>query len=348
MASERQSFELSGPHHLTNIDWWDSNHRRCVAGSLVQGTCIQERDRQAGRLGRDALAEKWWSFFNFKLLYPLVDQAEGGSIFGAVYKWSRKAARSPFRPAGAPKIVVAFRGTITKSGSFAGDLKLDLLILKNGLHTTARFRAAFEAVKKCVCESGRENVWIAGHSLGAAMALLVGRRIAEEGQFLEAHLFNPPFISAPVNRISNDKVKHGLHIARSLVAAGLAAALKDKHSRIESQNAFFALRAWLPCLYVNPKDDICSAYVSYFTNQKVMQQFGAGGSTARLSIGELVLSAVGVESKALHRIPSARLTVSLVPAPDFKRAHRIHQWWAPDLKIQCSECRISEGPDRLK
>jgi hypothetical protein len=313
--------------------------------------CIQERDRQDRRLGRDALAEKWWSFFNFKLLHPLVDVAEGGSIFGAVYKWSRKAALSPFRPPGAPKIVVAFRGTITKSDTFAGDLKLDLQIVKNGLHTTARFREAFDAVKKCVCENGRENVWIAGHSLGAAMAMLVGRRIAEEGQFLEAHLFNPPFFSAPVDRISNDKVKRGLHVARSLVAAGLAAALKDKHSRIESQNAFFALRAWVPCLYVNPRDDICSAYVTYFTNQEVMQQIGAGSIASlavRNSIGELVLSAVGVESKALHRIPSARLTVSLVPAPDFKRAHGIHQWWAPDLRIQCSECRISEGPDHLK
>jgi len=329
----------------------DSNHRRCVAASLVQGVGVQERDRQARRLGRDALAEKWWSFFNFKLLHPLIDVDERGSIFGAVYKWSRKAAGSPFRPPGAPKIVVAFRGTIPKSETFAADLKLDLKIVKNRLHTTARFKAAFDAVKKCVCESGPENVWIAGHSLGAAMAMLAGRRIAEEGQFLEAHLFNPPFFSAPVDRIRSKKVKRGLHVTRNLVAAGLAVALKDKHSRIESHNAFFALREWVPCLYVNPRDDICSAYVAYFTNQQVMREIGAGriaSLAVRHSIGELVLSAVGVESKALHRIPSARLTVNLVPAPDFKRAHGIHQWWAPDLRIQCSECRISEGPDHLK
>lgn len=351
MASERQNFELSGPRHLGNIDWQDSNHRRCVAASLVQGVCIQERDRQARRLGPDALAEKWWRFFNFNLLHPLIDVADGGSVFGAVYKWSRKAAGSPFRPLGAPRIVVALRGTSTKSNTFAGDLKLDLQIVKHRLHTTTRFKAAFDAVKKCVCESGRENVWIAGHSLGAAMAMLAGRRMAEEGLFLEVHLFNPPFFSAPVDRIRSNKVKRGVHITRSLVAAGLAVALKDKHSRMESHNAFFALREWVPCLYVNPRDDICSAYVAYFTNQQTMREIGAGRIATlavRHSIGELILSAVGVESKAVHRIPSARLTVTLVPAPDFKRAHGLHQWWAPDLRIQCSECRISEGPEHSK
>lgn len=79
---------------LSRLCSHDSNHRRCVAASLVQGVCIQERDRQARRFGQDALAEKWWKFFNFKLLHPLIDVANGGSIFGAVYKWSRKAARS--------------------------------------------------------------------------------------------------------------------------------------------------------------------------------------------------------------------------------------------------------------
>lgn len=179
----------------------------------MQGVYILERDRQDRRFGHDALAKKWWSFFNFKLLHPLVDLTEGGCVFGAVYKWSKKAAGFQFRPPGAPKIVVAFRGTITKPGSFAGDLRLDLQILRNRLHTTARFRTAFDAVKKYVCDRGRENVWIAGHSLGAAMAMLAGRRMAEEGHFLEAHLFNPPFVSAPVDGIRDKKVKRGLHIA---------------------------------------------------------------------------------------------------------------------------------------
>lgn len=345
MASEREIFELSGPRHLTNIVWSDPNHRRCVAASLVQGVYILERDRQDRRLGQDALADKWWSFLNFKLLHPLVDEAEGGSVFGAVYKWSKKAAGVPFRPPGAPKIVVAFRGTITKPGSLVGDLKLDLQILRNGLHTTARFRTAFDAVKKYVCDRGRENVWIAGHSLGAAMAMLAGRRMGEEGQFLVAHLFNPPFLSAPVDRIKDKKVKRGLHIAGTVVAAGLALALKDKRSLTESHNAFFALRPWVPWLYVNPADDVCSGYVGYFSNHQAMQQIGAGSIAsiaARHSISDSVMSAFGVESKALHLIPSAMLAVSLVPAPDLKRAHGIHQWWAPDLRIRCSECRIPE------
>ena len=50
------------------------------------------------------------------------------------------------------------------------------------------------------------------NSLGAAMVMLAGRWIAEEGQFLEARLFNPPFFSAPVDRIRSKKVKRGLHV----------------------------------------------------------------------------------------------------------------------------------------
>jgi len=130
------------------------------------------------------------------------------------------------------------------------------------------------------------------------------------------------------------------------VAAGLALALKDKCSLTESHNAFFALRPWVPCLYVNPKDDFCSGYVGYFGNYQAMQQIGAGSIAsfaARHSISDFVMSAFGVESKALHLIPSARLAVSLVPAPDLRRAHGIHQWWQPDLRIRCNECRIPEG-----
>lgn len=47
-----------------------------------------------------------------------------------------------------PKIVVAFRVTITKPGSFVGDLGLDLQILRNTLHTIAQFWRKFNMVKK--------------------------------------------------------------------------------------------------------------------------------------------------------------------------------------------------------
>ncbi|KAH9289824.1 hypothetical protein KI387_033941, partial [Taxus chinensis] len=302
-----------------------------------------ERDRQERRLGPDAHARMWLSFFNFKLLHALLDRVDG-SIFGAVYKWSRKAAGVPARPPGAPKIVLAFRGTIRKPDSFARDLRLDLNVLTNELHTSCRFHTAFDAVKSSVHKHGAENVWIAGHSLGAAMAMLAGRKMVEEEQlFLQAHLFNPPFISPPVERIKNEKLKRGFHIARSLVTAGLAMTLQDNRARAESHRSFSVLRSWVPCLYVNPRDDVCSGYVGYFANQKVMKEMGAGGIAnlaAQHSIGDIVLTAFGKESKAVHLIPCARLTVNLSPSPDFKSAHGIHQWWASDTGIKSTEYRL--------
>ncbi|KAH9330445.1 hypothetical protein KI387_002553, partial [Taxus chinensis] len=119
--------------------------------------------------GPDSQAETWWSFFKFKLIHPLHDDVDG-SIFGAVYKWSKKAAGVPFRPLGAPKIVVAFRGTVKTSVTLPRDVRLDLHILSNRLHTTTRFHAAFDAVKVNVHHHGVDNVWIAGHSLSAAIA----------------------------------------------------------------------------------------------------------------------------------------------------------------------------------
>ncbi|XP_057850724.1 GDSL esterase/lipase At4g10955-like [Cryptomeria japonica] len=209
---------------------FDACHRRCIAASLVQGVYAQEWERQERRLGPDAQAEIWWSFFGFKLLRPLLDRVDG-SIFGAVYKWSKKAAQVRFRPPGVPKIVVALRGTVPKAGAVARDLWLDLSFLTNELHTSYRFHYTLDVVKKSVRKHGSENVWIVGHSLGAAMGMLAGRKMAEEErQFLQAHLFNPPFVSPPVERIQNEKIKSGFYIARSVVTAGLSMTLQDNRS----------------------------------------------------------------------------------------------------------------------
>eukprot|EP01018_Ginkgo_biloba_P022323 Gb_02551 [translate_table: standard] len=351
MAIEGDIFQLSGPRHLSSIDWCDSNHRRCIAASLVQGVYVQERDRQDHRQGAgQALADMWWSFFKFKLKEVLLDRIDG-SIFGSVYKFSKKAAGLQSRPPGVPKMVVAFRGTVTTPDSFARDLELDLELLRNGLHKTCRYEMGLDAVRRSVSKHGSEHGWIAGHSLGAAMAMLVGRKMAEEGYFLEAYLFNPPFFSAPLERIKNQKLKRGLHVALSMVTAGLALTLRDECSRMEAQNAFAVLRAWVPWLFVNPKDDVCSAYLGYFANRRRMHEMGAGNIAnlaAQHSITDIILCAFGKESKPLHLIPSARLSVSLSPsAPDFKRAHGIHQWWAPNLVLHCTDCRL-ELSDRLK
>ncbi|KAL2246068.1 UNVERIFIED_CONTAM: GDSL esterase/lipase [Sesamum indicum] len=311
VASEREIFGLSGPLHLTTVDWTNPNHRRSVAASLVQGVYILERDRQEKREGNRPLAPPWWEAFHFQLYRLLIDDADS-------------CVQQPFSRS-SPRYVIAFRGTITKGDAFSRDVEMDIHIIKNGLHQTSRFETAIQAVRHVVATFGSSNVWLAGHSLGAAMAMLAGKNMAKTGVFLEAFLFNPPFFSAPIERIKDKKVKHGIRFAGSVITAGLALAMKQNHQANRSGGAFVALSAWLPCLFVNRADHICSEYIGYFEHRKRMEEIGAG-AVERLatqhSIGGLLLNAMGKPSEEpLHLIPSASLTVNLTPVRDFKEAH---------------------------
>ncbi|CAL5437721.1 unnamed protein product [Camellia sinensis] len=333
MTSEREDFNLTGPLHLTDVDWKNVDHRRSVAACLVQGVYILERDRQENRQGPEALSAPWWELFHFRLHSQLVDDADH-CIFGAIYEF-KSACDCNHLTNGSPRYVIAFRGTLTKGDAFLRDLEMDIHIIKNGLHRTSRFEIAMQAVRNTVAEFGNSNIWLAGHSLGAAMAMLAGKTMAKMGVFLEAFLFNPPYLSAPIERIKDEKVKHGIRIASSFLAAGLTVALRARHQKNLSEDPFVALSAWVPCLFVHPGDHICSEYVGYFEHRKKMEEIGAG-EVERLatqnSFGGLLMSAMGKESEEpLHLIPSANLVVNLIPAQDFKEAHGIHQWWRHDL-----------------
>ncbi|XP_010266528.1 PREDICTED: GDSL esterase/lipase At4g10955-like [Nelumbo nucifera] len=343
IASERQIFSLSGPFFLTDVDWNNAHHRRSVAASLVQGVYVLEQDRQQNRQGPEALAPPWWEFFHFQLIHPLVDNVDF-SIFGAIYEFKPQFCYYGHSTQGSPRYVVAFRGTITKPESFLRDLSLDLHFIQNELHCTSRFESAMEAVQDTVTAAGDLNVWIAGHSLGSAVAMLAGKNMAKMGTFLESFLFNPPFFSAPIERIKDEKVKHGVRIASSLITAGLAVAVKGYNQNSPSEDPFLALSAWVPCLFVNPADDICSEYAGYFEHRKKMEEIGAGGIeklATQNSIGGLFMHVIGKEAEPLHLLPSANLTINRSPSPDFKRAHGIHQWWRPNLQLECKIYRYS-------
>ncbi|KAK6129943.1 hypothetical protein DH2020_036337 [Rehmannia glutinosa] len=310
------------------------SHRRSVAASLVQSVYILERDRQEKREGNQALAPPWWKNFHFQLYRQLVDDTDS-CIFGAIFQLTSTPLDGN---SSAPRYVIAFRGTITKGDAFTRDLELDIHIIRNGLHQTSRFETAIQAVRHVIATFGSANVWLAGHSLGAAMALLAGKNMAKTGVFLDAFLFNPPFFSAPIETIKDKKVKHGIRIAGSVITAGLAFAMKNNNQANRSGDTFVALSAWFPCLFVNPGDHICSEYIGYFEHRKRMEEIGAGNIerlATQHSIGGLLLNAMGKPSdEPLHLIPSANLTVNLTPAQDFKDAHGIHQWWRHDLLLE--------------
>jgi len=78
---------------------------------------------------------------------------------------------------------------------------------------------------------GASNIWLAGHSLGSAMAMLTRKTMAKTGIFMESFLFNPPYVSAPIEGIKDKKLKHGLRFAGSVVTAGLTIAMKAKQKK---------------------------------------------------------------------------------------------------------------------
>lgn len=333
-ASEREIFDLSGPLHLTSIDWENPHHRRSIAASLVQGVYVQERDRQENRTDHEALAPPWWEFFHFKLLRNLVDDADH-SIFGTIYEFKPPSSTHRNHSLdGSPRYVIAFRGTLTMPGSFSRDIELDLHFLQHGLYRTSRFEIAIQAVRNMVASVGDANVWLAGHSLGSAMAMLAGKTMAKSGTFLNSFLFNPPFFSPPIETIKDKKIKHGIRIATSVITAGLTIAMKASNMRGVTEDPFQGLSAWIPCLFVNPGDYICAEYIGYFEHRDKMEEIGAGAIerlATQNSIGGMLLKVMGRESDPMHLIPSANLTINLTPSKDLKEAHGIHQWWRDDM-----------------
>ncbi|PQQ16795.1 GDSL esterase/lipase [Prunus yedoensis var. nudiflora] len=342
MASKRDSLHLSGPLHLTSIDWQNTQHQRSVAACLVQGVYVVERDRQKKREGPQALDPRWWEFFLFELVDKLVDK-EDFSIFGAIYEFKPPPSLCNSPLEGIPRFVIAFRGTLWKKDSFLRDLELDVAVVRNRLHRKDRFEDAMQAVRNMVAAVGDSNVWLAGHSLGSAMAMLAGKTMASTGIFLKSFLFNPPFVSAPIGRIGDKRMKHGLRILGSVSTAGLILAMEAKQQPQQrshsEENPFTTLSAWFPSLFVNPADDICSEYIGYFEHRKMMEDIGLGvieRLATQNSLGGLLKHAVRklpAPEPPLHLIPSANLTVNLTSSRNLKKAkaHGIHQWWR-DLK----------------
>ncbi|PNX89184.1 GDSL esterase/lipase, partial [Trifolium pratense] len=173
MASENDYFHLSGPLHLTCVNWDHAYHRKSVAASLVQGVYVLEKDRQEQRKGPDSIAFPWWAFFHFQLLHTLVDDVDN-SVFGAIYEFKPPPSIGNNTLHRSPRYVIAFRGTITKADSVSRDIELDLKFLRNGLHRTSRSEIAINTVRNMVASVGGNgsNIWLAGHSLGSGMALL--------------------------------------------------------------------------------------------------------------------------------------------------------------------------------
>ncbi|RWR97601.1 GDSL esterase/lipase isoform X2 [Cinnamomum micranthum f. kanehirae] len=202
----------------------DPNFRRRAIACFIEAVYLLERDRQEKRTEKNRRAPTWWKAFHYKLTQTLVDDKDG-SIIGAILEWDKCAALSDLRlRGGAPKAVLALRGTLLKGQTFKGDLKEDM-----------RFAT------------------VQSHSLGAAFAFQVGKALAKNGVFVETHLFNPPCVSLPIIlRIIAEEARDASKKFEGKFSSNLPNG--------EGSKACVALKNWALHLYVNEGDLICSHY----------------------------------------------------------------------------------------
>ncbi|MED6218978.1 hypothetical protein PIB30_031533 [Stylosanthes scabra] len=343
------AFHVSGPRNLTTLNWkdlinstWkDDKYKRTVIACFIQATYLLELDRQENRTNGNALAPNWWIPFKYKLTKTLIDERDG-SIFGAIFEWDRSAARADLvvmRPSGAPRAVLALRGTLLKSPTMRRDIEDDLRFLAwESLKGSVRFKVVLEVLKSVCDTHGSSNVCIAGHSLGAGFALQVGKALAKEGIYVETHLFNPPSLSLAMSlRNLGDKAEFVWNRLKSMLPLSGEAQTStegDKTntntntngSNVASSKGWMprlpsfgskdsvAVGKWVPNLYINSSDYICCSYTDPDgTAVKFSSKENLGKTNAQIA---------------------AKLFVVSKEKQKFLEAHGLQQWWSSDAELQ--------------
>ncbi|KAJ8749386.1 hypothetical protein K2173_018876 [Erythroxylum novogranatense] len=334
------AFHVSGPRNVAfpnwrdiiNSSWKDENYKRTVIACFIQAVYLLELDRQENRNEENALAPKWWMPYKYKLVQTLIDERDG-SIFGAVLEWDQSAAFADLiliRPSGAPKAILALRGTLLKSPTIYRDILDDLRFLAwESLKGSVRFKTASEALKSIAGKYGSANVCVAGHSLGAGFALQVGKALAKEGIYVEAHLFNPPSVSLAAG-IRNVGEKAGVawnkiramlpsNVENQAISANTVAMTSASGFRnwvpFFGNNGTMELKKWVPHLYVNNSDYICCSYAGPDgLKDKNGNKENLGGRTNGQVAAKLFVVSKGKQK--------------------FLEAHALEQWWSDDVQLQ--------------
>ena len=93
-----------------------------------------------------------------------------------------------------PKYVLAIRGTILPHYK---DIVDDIKIIGEVLHLAEKLHKPVKRlVQKIADKYGPQNIWVTGHSLGAAQTLIATRSLAiDHGIVINPYLFNPPYLT---------------------------------------------------------------------------------------------------------------------------------------------------------
>ncbi|PUZ54767.1 hypothetical protein GQ55_5G157300 [Panicum hallii var. hallii] len=327
-------FHVSGPRNLPPPNWkeiirssWkDPNYKRMVMACFIQAVYLLELDRQDQKGEDDGLAPKWWKPFKYKVTQALVDERDG-SIYGAVLEWDRSSAFSDFiliRPSGAPRAVLALRGTLLQKPTMKRDLQDDLRFLVwESLKGSVRYVGALAALKSAVEKFGSANVCVAGHSLGAGFALQICKELAKQGVFVECHLFNPPSVSLAMGVRSMSekasylwkKVKASLPLKEEATTP-----LESTEEEASDKKRLRAEKKWVPHLYVNNSDYICCHYNAPCPS-------AADGASDEQQQQQRKASEIAGDVVA-------KLFVTSKGPQKFLEAHGLEQWWSDGMELQ--------------
>lgn len=326
-------FHVSGPRNLPTPNWreiirssWkDPNYKRMVMACFIQAVYLLEIDRQDQKGEEDGLAPKWWKPFKYKVTQTLVDERDG-SIYGAVLEWDRSSALSDLiliRPSGAPRAVLALRGTLLQKPTIKRDLQDDLRFLVwESLKGSVRYMGALEALKGAVERFGSTNVCVAGHSLGAGFALQVCKDLAKQGVFVDCHLFNPPSVSLAMSlRSMSEKASYLWQKVKASLPSKEEASLHSTKEEGSVKKRLRAEKKWVPHLYVNNSDYICCHY-----NAPSSSSTGVNGAPDEEQQQRKATEIAGDMV--------AKLFVTSKGPQKFMEAHGLEQWWSDGMDLQ--------------
>ncbi|TVU38802.1 hypothetical protein EJB05_12192, partial [Eragrostis curvula] len=306
-----------------------------------------EKERDKRRTQR--LAPAWWESFHFRCCEVLNDRK--GFIFGAIFEYA--PPDGAWRHQSAPRYVVAFRGTMLWQSTRFADLHHDLKIALNEQHEFGRYRDARHTVAELLngIACGRVPagiVLLAGHSLGASIALDVGRQVMEERRWcLPTFLFNPPHVSVwpVINKLGMaEKARRDLYFMSFMVKAMLAKTVRQPHE--EHDGAIRTVGAM----------GAGAGFVDYFEQrQKMLEKSGVFRSVAevamKLSYRDMWTSSPSHDTSSgngdeprvqPHLLPSAMLWKN---SSHRHGPHELKNWWLPDSVLNLSARRYTcHGP----
>ncbi|KAG0599192.1 hypothetical protein M758_12G134900 [Ceratodon purpureus] len=231
----------------------------------------------------------------------------------------------------APDVVVAVRGTVPSSLT---DWKSNGKVLAQILDRDERFKHLKKVVEDLVEQYGHTKVSIAGHSLGAAFALLVGKVLAKAKKPIDAFLFNPPCPSVDIicSRYIR-KLEMGCRamiLTILLLLCNFSIELEDRLLFVRED--FRSAKKWTPHLFLNKGDLINVGYINQLIDNLAR---GDTGFMARLSkwvAPHTLLSLITRKASPKHLLPSAKYTIADSYGCDPLKNHAVEQWYKPNFE----------------